>query len=325
MPRPLAIRPLALLLTALLAGAATARAAAPIEIAPGVHLLAGHFAPGSQPDGNTLIWSSPEGLVVVDTGRHVEHTRAIVDYARAARRPIVAVVNTHWHLDHLGGNALIRKEFPGVRIWASDALAAARTGFLANYRTYLEEVVAKATASTAANERAELALLDAAPALAPDEVVAASGARRLAGRELRLELETRAVTAGDLWIFDPESRLLAAGDLVTLPVPFLDTACPEGWRAALDHLAAADFSRLVPGHGAPMARPDFERYRNAFGHLLDCAASSRAQASCVDGWLADVGPLVPEAEHAFARQLLDYYFEAALRAEPARQRKLCAP
>jgi len=29
---------------------------------------------------------------------------------------------------------------------------------------------------------------------------------------------------------------LIAGDLVTLPVPFLDTACPNGWRKALDTL-----------------------------------------------------------------------------------------
>ncbi len=302
-----------------------APARAPVEIAPGVVLLAGAFVPGVQPDGNSVIFTAPDGLVVVDSGRHVEHTQAIVDFARAAGRPIAAIVNTHWHLDHLGGNALLRREFPALRVFASDAFAAARTGFLADYRRHLAGVVDQAAdPATVADERAELALLDAAPALAPDEVVPSSGARRLAGRELRLELETHAVTAGDLWIFDPESRLLVAGDLVTLPVPFLDTACPERWRAALDHVAAIDFARLVPGHGAPMARADFERYRTAFGRLLDCAASSRGNQSCADGWLADVGALVPAAEHAFTRQLLDYYLDSALRADPARRAKLCA-
>lgn len=296
---------------------------APVELAPGVHLLPGRFVPGEQPDGNTVVWAAPAGLVVVDSGRHRAHTQAIVDFARAAKLPVAAVVNTHWHLDHLGGNAMLRREYPGLRVLASDAFPGALGGFLARYREYLEGAVAKAGPEGAASERAELALLDAAPALAPDEVVAASGPRRIAGRELVLTLERHAVTAGDLWLLDRESGVLAAGDLVTLPVPFLDTACPERWRAALDRLAAAEFGRLVPGHGPPLDRAGLDRYRRAFGALLDCAASERPKESCAEGWIGDLGPLLPAAEQAFARQLLDYYIETALRGAPAARAGLC--
>src|SRR4030081_1563138 len=119
------------------------------------------------------------------------------------------------------------------------------TGFLASYRSSLEEEIKKAsTPEKAAPLRAEVAIIDSGSALAPDEVVTSSGERMLAGLRLDLELETYAVTAGDVWVFDPRSRVLAAGDLVTLPVPFLDTACPERWRAALDHLAKTDFKVL---------------------------------------------------------------------------------
>jgi len=316
--------PLLLPLFLIAAAAAPARAeTAAVEVAPGVHLIAGRFVAGEQPDGNTLIWTAPEGLVVVDSGRHVEHTRAIVELARARKAPVAAIVNTHWHLDHLGGNALLRREFPGVTVYASDALAGALRGFLARYREYLEGAVEKAGAGGAPNERAELALLDAAPALAPDQTVTASGARRIAGRPFEVALERHAVTAGDLWLLDPETGVLASGDLVTLPVPFLDTACPAGWRAALDRLAAARFETLVPGHGAPMDRAAFDRYRRAFGGLLDCAASERTKADCADGWLADLGPLLPGSEHAFARQLLDYYLDTALRAAPGTRAALC--
>lgn len=300
-------------------------ARSPVEIAPGTWLLAGVFAPGRQPDGNSVLLEAPGGWVVVDTGRHLEHTRALVEFARGRNRPIATVVNSHWHLDHLGGNALLRREFPALEVLASGAFDGARTGFLAKYRKYLEDTIAKAEGAGAApSERAELALLDAAPALAPDEVVAASGRRLLAGRELEVRLAAHAVTAGDLWLLDPATATLIAGDLVTLPVPFLDTACPVGWRAALDELARADFTRLVPGHGQVMSRGDFERYRGAFGNLLDCAASDRAQAACAEGWLADLGALLPATEHAFARQLLDYYLDAALRADPASRAALCA-
>ena len=298
-------------------------AAVPVELAPGIHLIPGRFVPGEQPDGNSVVWTAPEGLVVVDSGRHRDHTQAIVDFARAAKLPVAVVVNTHWHLDHLGGNAMLRREFPGVQVLASDAFAGALGGFLARYREDLEGAVAKAGPEGAANERAELALLDAAPALAPDEVVAASGPRRLAGRELAVTLERHAVTAGDLWLLDRESGVLAAGDLVTLPVPFLDTACPERWRAALDRLASAEFTRLVPGHGPPLDRAGVERYRRAFGTLLDCAASGRSKESCADGWIGDLGPLLPETGQAFARQLLDYYVETVLRATPAARAGLC--
>jgi hypothetical protein len=48
-------------------------APAPVrEIGQGVYLLAGGFEPEpeSGPDGNTIIFDAPDGLVVVDTGRH---------------------------------------------------------------------------------------------------------------------------------------------------------------------------------------------------------------------------------------------------------------
>ncbi|HUG54207.1 MAG TPA: MBL fold metallo-hydrolase [Vicinamibacteria bacterium] len=125
---------------------ATARRdASAVRLAPGVDLLRGTFVPGTQPDGNTVLIEGPSGLIVIDTGRHQAHTQRILDYARAAELPIAAVINTHWHLDHdVGGNALIRRAFPQVRVHASSAIEEAMTGFLAQYRKYLEGALAKA-------------------------------------------------------------------------------------------------------------------------------------------------------------------------------------
>src|SRR5450631_1434529 len=113
-------RRLALLFTLVLLSVSAAIAA---EVAPGVFLIPGRFVPNTQPDGNTIIFEGRQGLVVVDTGRHPDHTNAIIEFAHQHKKPIAAVVNTHWHLDHIGGNPLIRKAFPGVRIYASSALA----------------------------------------------------------------------------------------------------------------------------------------------------------------------------------------------------------
>ena len=303
--------------------AATATAA---DLPPGIHLVPGTFTPGAQPDGNSVIIDAPEGLIVVDTGRHATHTQAVLDLAASLGKPIAAVVNTHWHLDHIGGNARVRAAYPAVRIYASNALAAAQTGFLADYRTQLVEMMAGARMDSTAlsSLQAEIALIDAGPALLPDVVITTGTARVIAGRSLVVGLAGPAVTAGDVWIQDPATRVLIAGDLVTLPVPFLDTACPQGWQATLDRIARFDFAVLVPGHGAPMPRAEFETYRAAFGNLLERAASDAPAEDCIEGWLADVGPLVPAAEQDFTRELLAYYLGQHLRGNPERTAKFCA-
>lgn len=294
------------------------------RLGAGVTLLPGRLVAGEQPDGNTVVFRGPKGLVVVDTGRHAAHTRRILDHARAAGAPIAAVVNTHWHLDHLGGNPAIRRAFPKVRVLASGALAGARAGFLAEYRAQLVDVLGKATDPEArARYRAELAIIDAGKALGPDQVVRSTGPVTLAGRPLVLGLAARAVTEGDVWVLDQETGVLAAGDLVTLPVPLLDTACPPGWRAALAALSRERFTVLVPGHGRPLDRDEVATWREGFDRLLDCGASERPVAACVEGWLADLGDLVPPAERAFASAMLGHYVQAALRGDAERTARLC--
>ena len=303
----------------------TVAAAEPQSIAPHTFLLRGHFESGRQPDGNSILLVAPQGLVVVDTGRHPAHTRALLDFALARGQPVAAIVNTHWHLDHVGGNPRVRSAYPRAPVHASDAIEGAMGGFLANYRRQLEQMLREAgdDAGKRAPFEAELAILDAGPALAPDRVVAASGPATLAGLPLRLGLARRAATAGDVWLYDASTRILIAGDLVTLPAPFFDTACASGWRAALAELEAVPFKTLVPGHGAPMGRAEFARYRAAFGGLLDCAAGEAEAPACIEGWLEGVGALVPVSEQPLARMLLEYYLAQVLRGDPPPVREAC--
>jgi glyoxylase-like metal-dependent hydrolase (beta-lactamase superfamily II) len=298
--------------------------AAAIEAGPGVLLIPGSFVPGQQPDGNSVIFVGKEKLLVVDTRRHASHTEEIVALSKKMYSPVVDIVNTHWHLDHIGGNALLRREFPKVRIYASPALAEARRGFLENYRKQLEGAIAQ-TSDPAQKETytTELHLVESADQLAPDVVITKSQKMALGGRRVELHLEKNAVTAGDLWIYEPFSRVLVSGDLVTLPVPFLDTACPAGWSAALDHLARKKFDVLIPGHGAPMSRADFDTYRTAYHHLIACSASTAEKQTCIDGWMTDAAPLLKDEKPEFVRSLLDYYVGNVLRGDPAALRKRC--
>src|SRR5690349_18208464 len=95
---------------------------APIEVAPGTFLIRAVPMPGRGPDGNTIIIDGKEGLIVVDTGRHTSQTDAILAFARERKRPIVAIVNTHWHLDHSSGNGRLKAEYPKAKVYTTTAV-----------------------------------------------------------------------------------------------------------------------------------------------------------------------------------------------------------
>lgn len=287
-------------------------------LAPGVWLIPGAVLQGRQPDGNTVVFAAPDGLVVMDTGRHRWHRQAILDLAAARNRPVVAVINSHWHLDHVSGNPALRAAWPGLTVYASSAIDDALTGFLARSAADAQAYLAsgKLPPETAEDIRGDLATVANGQGLKPDVVVDRSATRRIGGLSLRLNLAANAATDGDVWVYDPRSRIVATGDLVTLPSPYFDTACPQGWRAALDQVWATPFRTAIPGHGAPMTRAQFGLYRMAFNAVVDCAASPTSKTECAAAWADAVAPLLgpdPGARRR-AERGTEYYVQDVLRA-----------
>lgn len=312
-------------LLAALAGSAVAASAAaqtprPLEtpepraVAAGVWLIPGGMVPGRQPDGNTIVFAAGRGLVVMDTGRHPVQREAITAFARARGAPVTAIVNSHWHLDHVSGNPDLRAAFPGLRVYASRAIDQALTGFLpasaADGRTHLSD---KLPPETIEDLQRDLATIEHGAALKPDVYVERSQAVRFGPLSLRLNLAPDAATAGDLWVWDAKARVVASGDLVTLPAAFLDTACADGWRAALAGIDATPFETLIPGHGAPMTHPEFAAYRQAFEALVDCSAGTATPAQCADAWAKDLGALLPPDQSRMGLGMTRYYVAEVLR------------
>lgn len=316
----------ALMLHLSLAGAACAADWLP-TIAPGITVLAGRHAPGQQPDGNSVLVETPAGALLFDSGRHVAHTTALRARIGASGVPLRLLVNSHWHLDHIAGNPLLRRAFPQVHVLGSGAVrhALSGDGFLGNYRRQLQSQLTRSDLPAEVRDQygAEIARIDAGPALLPDEVVAAGRTLELGGLRFELHLESRAVTAADLWLYAPGPGLVLAGDLVTFPAPFLDTACAAGWQQALGKIERLDFRQLVPGHGPLLDHAGFVRWRRAFDGLLACAGSDAAPGLCADAWIRGQGPLLPATQHGFARQMIGYYVDEVLR-QPEGQRKTCA-
>lgn len=281
-----------MLLTLALAGNAPL-AAPPQQIAADIWEIPGDFLPGRGPDGNTVIFDAPRGLIVVDTGRHAWQSDAILAFARARHRPIVAIINTHWHLDHSSGNGRIKAAFPRARLYTTNAIDGALTGFLARNLTQTNAALATMDETTRAEAQLFIDVMAAPQSLKPDVAVTRSSRMRLAGRTLQVNVTNHAVTDADVWLYDTQRRVAVVGDLVTLPAPFFETACPEKWRAELDHVWAADFTLAIPGHGAPMTRDQFNVYRLAFGAFVDCAHGTAEAATCAKAWSDAVLPLMP--------------------------------
>jgi glyoxylase-like metal-dependent hydrolase (beta-lactamase superfamily II) len=286
----------------------------------GVTLIRGDFVPGQQPDGNTVILDAKGGVIVVDTGRHAAHADKIATFARP-RGGVLAIVNTHWHLDHISGNIPLRGAFPAVEIYSHDpALTEALRDFLARGVESNRKMLADpgTPPGLAEDLRGDIATVEQGARLHPTVSVTEARTLTVGGRELDVHV-ARAVTAGDLWLYDVRTKLVIAGDLVTLPAPFLDTACPGAWRAELERVLALPFERLAPGHGRMLTRAEVMLYREAFGALLDCADSPEEKGVCAQRWAASIAPLLDaEAQTGHAEAYAGYYVEHILRKPDTR-------
>jgi len=291
------------------------------------HLIPGAVPLDSGPDGNTVVLDAPQGLIVFDTGRHPEHSQAIIDYAKSRHRPIAAIVNSHWHLDHTTGNWDIRQAYPHVAVYASGALKGALETFLKDSRAQTDQMLADP--KTPAMVRDQLlrgrAVIDHPERIAPNHVISHSGPMMIAGRQIDVHVAKLAATEADVWLYDAKSKTIIAGDLVVGLVPFMDTACAEGWSHALDRIAELPFTTLIPGHGDPMTRADFLQWRTAYDNFVDCGHSTRPTKECVEGWSRDAAKFIDAAHKDYAKGAAGYYLQTRLRSSPDEQQRYCRP
>lgn len=215
---------------------------------------------------NALVIVNDADVVVVDPGgvpASAEHAIALI--RSVTDKPVSVLVNTHWHGDHVLGNQIYRREFPGVRIVCHVNTYRDITGkpmqYIGRQDQAFAELIADWEAKAAKNQlepRLQAMLPDVREAmlenrrvqLTPpdmtftDELVLHRGAR-----EIHIKYLGRGNTEGDAVVWLPQERVLASGDLVVAPIPYGFGSYPKEWIETLDKLAAYDFKVLVPGHG----------------------------------------------------------------------------
>ena len=310
------------------AGLATSAMAAKIKLAvPPYYLIPGSVPMDKGPDGNSIFLEAPKGLIVIDTGRHPEHADQLLAYAKERGRPIAAIVNTHWHLDHTTGNLDIRMVYPKAEVYATTAIDGALKTFLARSREQSDKRLADP--NTPADEKAQIlrarSRIDNPDSLRPTVPVTQSGTMKIAGRKLDVHVAPFAATEADLWLYLPKEKIAIVGDLVVDIVPFMDTACPDGWKKALEEVEATPFVTLIPGHGAPMDRAQFVQWKTAFDHFVDCGRSTRLKEECVADWKREAAPFIDAQHSGYVIEAAKYYLDTRLRSSPEEQQKYCKP
>ncbi|WGF86624.1 quinoprotein relay system zinc metallohydrolase 2 [Marinivivus vitaminiproducens] len=219
--------------------AARAEAGGFEEVAPGVFVRRGADEEATPANhgaiGNAGFVVGADRVAVIDTGGSLTDGQAILRAVRAVTdRPVEIVVNTHFHPDHVFGNAAFAG-LPGIRIVGHPNLARG----LSARADYYEERARAAMGGDAESARVVL----------PTEAASDGTAIDLGGRILEIALFPSAHTDSDLTVLDRATGTLFAGDLLFVDrVPSIDGSI-RGWLDAIGKLEAMPARRIVPGHG----------------------------------------------------------------------------
>jgi len=234
-------------LTLLLGAAAVARSQAPASVVietqalrSGLHVLRGAGC-------NVVVWNGPEGVLVVDAGNAAAAPQLLEAIGRVADGSVRFLVNTHWHPDHVGGNAALR-----------------RTGALAIAHQQTRALMSERQAIPAYDLEVPAAPRDALPSVTFDDTLTL----HLNGDRLALLHVPGAHGNGDLIAWWETANVVHVGDAYYAGgYPFVDGAnggSLAGMVAALETVLSRADARtvIVPGHGPVSNRAELSAYRD---------------------------------------------------------------
>jgi len=257
-----------------------------VTVAPGIYTyVSPECTAAGVVSGNVTAIVGERAVLVVDSGHFPTATRRIIAHLRSVTdKPVRYLLNTHWHQDHIMGNAEFRDAYPAVTIFAhpftAQELSKPENGsgyqqlLLTGYPRGVEVLRAALASGKRPNgtplsqedraslpERIAAYETGAAEAahmrfVAPD-VYASEIEFPLGGRTAKVQWIGEGNTEGDLVVYVPEDKLLITGDMIVFPTPFALDSDLLPWAKTLDTLAAFDALKIIPGHGPVMENKDY--------------------------------------------------------------------
>ncbi|HEY3300822.1 MAG TPA: quinoprotein relay system zinc metallohydrolase 2 [Methylophilaceae bacterium] len=176
-----------------------------------------------------------KGVAVIDTGGSLKVGQQLHDAIRKITPlPILYVINTHVHPDHIFGNAAFVQDKPQFVGHAklADAMERRRESYTRINNTYLGD--------------------DAVGSdfIKPTIPVQTTAELDLGDRKLTVTAYPTSHTNTDITVLDSKSKTLWSGDLLFVErTPSIDGDI-KGWIASIDQLKQSDASQIIAGHGA---------------------------------------------------------------------------
>jgi glyoxylase-like metal-dependent hydrolase (beta-lactamase superfamily II) len=198
------------------------------------------------PGGNITVAIGQDAIIMVDSEFAPLHDKIKAAIAALSPLPVRYLVDTHFHGDHTGGNALFAKD--GATVVA-------------------EENVRKRLAEGSTNGLNGNKTPPVPPDALPAKTYANSLTLHVKGVGARLGHPTHAHTDGDTYVWFKDADVLATGDTVVIGrYPNIDFASGgniKGMIAASDiYLKLADDrTKIVPGHGPLTDKAALRAYR----------------------------------------------------------------
>lgn len=210
------------------------------ELAKGIYYLAGGINCG-------ILETGDGGCLIVDTGNSEDSGKKILKACRAANLEPRAIINTHSHADHYGGNAYLIKHFE-VPVYAPIFEEA-----ILHY-PMLEPIYLWSGARAHQELHNKFLLATPSPAKALNE----AGKRKIAGLEIEL-LEVSghahiqfAVKVGDV-LFAADA-VFGQAILEKHPLSFMVDI--QNAREAIETVRNCGAKVILPGHGEPNSEID---------------------------------------------------------------------
>jgi glyoxylase-like metal-dependent hydrolase (beta-lactamase superfamily II) len=230
--------------------------------------------------GNITAAVGTDGVIMVDSEFAPMHDKikAAIDKVSGGK-PINYLINTHFHGDHTGGNALFHKD--GAIIIAD-----------AN--------VTKRLMHPIANVYGKVPPPASTDAL-PNETYSSELALNVDGRTAVLTHMPRAHTDGDTYVYFPDANVLATGDIVdSTGFPNIDVRSGggiDGMIAGVDRFVRLTNAqtKIVPGHGTLMTKADLQSYRKVLATVRDRIATLKKKGMTEDQVVA-AKPLASDIE-----------------------------
>ncbi len=166
---------------------------------------------------------------------------------KATKKPVSHLVNTHHHIDHIGGNQMFQRSQIVSHVKCREEMI--RFGIpLERLQRFMPEF---------AEEMADVRLV------LPETVYAGQMTLYQGDRAIELIYLGPAHTPGDTLVYLPREKVLFAGDVAfhyVVPGPF--DCHVSGWIHVADRVGEMDVEVIVPGHGPIGTKKELREMRD---------------------------------------------------------------